>query len=181
MAIRYRAHLPATEQLSALPSPLRATYRNAESRYLGATRGMVRDKNDRAMDSKARHFASWLAASGFDDVSIADLREPQVIPTLVSYLHHVAFEQGSIKQQTALAPGTLTGYLNSAAEWLRIALLLPARLDVRGKRHRMLQDIVDQARVWQKPRAKREPYTQEMFQTLAQQTSDRELESTLNQ
>ena len=71
VASRYRGHTVKAAQLSALPSPIRAAYNAAEDRFLGSSRGMVRDKNDRAMDSKARHFASWLAANGHDDISLS--------------------------------------------------------------------------------------------------------------
>ena len=128
---------------------------------------MVRDKNDKAMDSKARHFVGWLERSGHDDVSLANMEEGQVIPTLVAYLHHIAFQQGSLKKLTTISPASLISYLNAAVEWLRSELGLTAQTaSPSGARNKMIQDIIDQARNWQKPIEKREPYTTRMLRKL---------------
>jgi hypothetical protein len=164
MGARYRTHLAGPERLSALPSPLRATYRAAERRYLGKTRGLVRDKNDRTLDNRAHHFAKWLANVGYDDVSILDLGEPQALPTVVSYLHHVAYEQGSQKSKTGLASGTLMGYVNSAKAWLQTKLSL-ACSDI-NQNQGMIADVLHEATKWRKPKPKREPYTYKMFEQL---------------
>ena len=169
VACRYRGHIVKADQLSALPSPIRAAYNAAEGRFLGSSRGLVRDKNDRAVDSKARHFATWLATSGYDDLSLANMEEGHVIPTVVAYLHHLAYQQGSMKKQASLSPASLVGYLNAALEWIRSELGLQAIIiNSAGARHKMIQDILDQARNWQKPKAKREPYTAHMICCLSE-------------
>ena len=96
------------------------------------------------------------------------MEESHVVPTLVAYLHHLAYQKGSMKKQQKLSPASLTGYLNAALEWLRSELGLKANIDsVSGARPKMIQDILDQARNWQKPKEKREPYTALMFQVLS--------------
>ena len=116
------------------------------------------------MDNRADHFAQWLAAVGYDDISIQELGEGQALPTIVAYLHHVAYEQGSMKTKAGLAPGSLVGYINSATAWLQTKLGLVCS-DVTTK-HSMIADVLLEAHKWRKPKPKREPYTYKMFQTL---------------
>ena len=111
-----------------------------------------------------------MALSGHNDVSIDHIEEHEVIPTLVAYLHNLAYKGGSIKKQASLSPATLMGYLNAAIEWLRIVLGLEAKVHgPGGARNKMIQDIIDQSRTWQKPKAKREPYSLPMFEALRNQ------------
>lgn len=97
------------------------------------------------------------------------MEEDHVAPTVVAYLHHLAFQRGSMKKQASLSPASLTGYLNAALDWLRSELGLKAEIiNSAGTRHKMIQDIIDQARNWQKPKAKREPYTALMLSCLSE-------------
>ena len=100
------------------------------------------------------------------------MEEKEVIPTIVAYMHHLAFQKGSIKQQQKIGPATLVGYLNAALEWLRSELGLRADISSKSRpRPKMIQDILDQARNWQKPTEKREPYTARMFDHLSEKVS----------
>jgi len=105
-----------------------------------------------------------LADVGYDDISILDLGEPQALPTVVSYLHYVAYEQGSKKNKEGLASGTLMGYVNSAKAWLQHKLSLSCS-DIHQNQG-MIADVLHEAKKWRKPKPKREPYTYKMFETL---------------
>jgi hypothetical protein len=98
------------------------------------------------------------------------LREEHILPLLVSYLYHIDYNSGSLKKKKDLMAATLKGYLLAATMWIRVFLHLQVNIrDESGKLNPMLDDIIAQRRAWQHPKAKCEPYTQEMFYTLATQ------------
>ena len=86
------------------------------------------------------------------------------MPTVIAYLNYITYEKGSMKKKEALAPGTITGYMNSAMNWLKTALGLQCQ-EVHS-RQGMIADLLLEASKWRAPKPKREPYTYEMFVTL---------------
>jgi hypothetical protein len=164
LAVRYRAGFITGKVVSSLPSPVRAAYCAAEAAYRGRDRGLVRSKNDRAMDHRANHFVKWLARMRFDYNTLQSLQEDHVMPLLISYLHYIAYEKGGLNKRTDLMAATLSGYLKAAVLWFKGYLHLTADIYLSpGVIHPMISDILAQRRAWQRPKKKREPYTYEMF------------------
>jgi hypothetical protein len=65
--------------------------------------------------------------------------------------------------------GTLRHYLRAASDWFRVILDLsvPVCHPASGRILPEFEDVIGRVRRWQKPRARREPYSQEMFSALA--------------
>ena len=125
---------------------------------------MVRDANDRYMDNRAKHFAEWLARVTYDDVSLDWLTKDTARPTLIGYLDHVVFEEGSIEGKPDLAASTIAGYLNAAIFWLRTNLKLDCT-DCTTENCGYGKQVLSQASKWRVPKPKRLPYTYAMFET----------------
>jgi hypothetical protein len=64
LGLRYHAMLPATD-LSHLPSAARAIIDHSRNSFVTADRGHVRRRKDATLESRARHFASWLETAEF--------------------------------------------------------------------------------------------------------------------
>jgi hypothetical protein len=64
LGLRYHAMLPAGN-LSNLPSAARTLINDSCDTFVTAGRGQVRRRNNGTLESRARHFASWLKAAGF--------------------------------------------------------------------------------------------------------------------
>ena len=74
-----------------------------------------------------------------------------------------------MKKKRDLAPGTITGYMNSACNWLKAALGLKCH-EINTKQG-MIADLLLEASKWRRPKPKREPYTYAMFETLQARVS----------
>jgi hypothetical protein len=99
VALRYRAAFASSQVLSSLPSPARAAYSSAAVAYGRRDRGLVGEKNEKALDSKAKHFGRWLVGMRFNDVTIRAIKEHHVTPLIVAYIHHVAYQQGGLQKR----------------------------------------------------------------------------------
>jgi hypothetical protein len=122
------------------------------------------------VDNKAKHFHSWLLVTGFTSSNLSKLREEHTLPLLASYLHHIAYDAGGISKQSDLMSSSLRTYLHAAQLWLQSNLHLTASIsDAAGKVHPLLSDILSQRKAWERPKSKREPFTPELFDTLASQ------------
>ena len=170
MGIRYAAAFAKPADLSALPSPARASYGRAAFAFQQRDRGMVCAKSDKALDNKANHFARWLVKVRFNYTTLRALKERHIMPLLVAYLHHIAYEKGGLTSKKDLMATSLRQYLTAACTWIKATLHRPAEIyDSDGKLHPMIADILDERKKWERPKKKREPYTHVMFQILAHQ------------
>jgi hypothetical protein len=97
MGIHYRAALPSADVVSSLPSPLRTAFGHAALDYKQRDRGMVRAKNNQAVDSRAKNFANWMARMRLHDNTVFKLKQDQDLPLLVAYLFNVAYNKGGLK------------------------------------------------------------------------------------
>jgi hypothetical protein len=73
---------PATA-MPDLPSAARAAIQLGRANFLRTDRGYVRESNDTSIDSRFRHFASWLDAIGFDKQSAQQINNDLAIDLMV--------------------------------------------------------------------------------------------------
>ena len=111
-----------------------------------------------------------MATVTYDDLSLDWLTEATVRYTLIGYIDHVVFEEGSIQGKPDLAATTIAGYINAAVFWLRANLKLECT-NCTPTSFGYGQQVISQASKWRVPKPKRLPYTYAMFATLHSRVS----------
>ncbi len=159
-----------------LPSPARAAIKFGRANFLGADRGHVRESNDTPIDSRLRHFAGWLDAVGFDQQSAQRISSDLAIDLIGAYITEVKF--GKSLPSTSKGPlgeQSLRNYIIAAAQCLDLLMTAPCIIiDPKTANqkhvhlHPYLREIISQRKAWSVPRPKKEPFTIDMFRSLAE-------------
>jgi hypothetical protein len=171
MGTRYFAALPA-DDMSNLPTPVRAAIHSSISNFLTQDRGHVQQGNNGTADSRFVFFARWLDKMQFTQQSAAALNHGQTIKLLGTYLHHLC-NGATLHQWKTIINQTLRGYIGAAAnvftiltgrrclayDWATLHQRPPAF-------HPFLREQLTQRANWRKPRNRIEPFTAAMFDIL---------------
>jgi len=171
MGLRYRSALPAGD-VSTLPSALQDACRIGYSDFKGRDRGSMRAGNDQTFDTRADHFENWLLEKQCPLDRLKGVSPDDVVALIGTYVRYVNLGD-SIKGKENLSEKTLVGYMNSVATLYKEATGLVVPLyepTMPGKKPTLvpyLRDILQQRTAWKEPKQKREPYTYEMFSSLA--------------
>jgi hypothetical protein len=173
VGIRYGPVFSA-DTTADMPSPARALVLSSIQHFQRTDRGVVRNSNDKTMDTRAASFRDWLiSAGGYSDVcQLAQLTPAGAIALLGAFLDHVAVTPYNSKGNLRMS-NTLSHYLQAAYRFLRpyvsghFTIYEPDTQP--PKIVPFLADRIAQRRKWQKPREKREPYTYAMLETFYRQ------------
>jgi hypothetical protein len=154
LGLRYHAMLPAGN-VSNLPSAARALINDSRDTFVTADRGQVRRRNDGTLESRARHFTSWLKAAGFTVHNFRLVTIATFPSILAAYLTAVAAGDNCLKL-TNLGPAALRGYVTAASDTITLgtpcSYLDPATLSSkRPKILPMLGEIIRQRSAWKEP------------------------------
>lgn len=175
MGVRY-GQLHRATGLANLPAAAQTVINNSICLFQQTERGLVREGNDKTLDYRTARFRDWLiSACGFTFLHELESIQHQQIPLLLgAFLDHVAFLPYDKKGSTP-SSNTISHYLHAAAAFLRALIPAPFSIyDDSGQSrqlHPILRDRLSQAKKWQRPMRKREPFTYSMLQTLFQQVT----------
>jgi hypothetical protein len=171
LGLRYHAMLPAGN-LSNLPSAARALIHDSRDTFVTADRGQVRRSNDGTLESRTRHFTSWLEAAGFTVHNFGLVTVATFPSILAAYLTTVAAGDNCLKL-TTLGSAALRGYVTAASDTITLlrgttcSYLDPATLSSkRPKILPMLGEIICQRSAWKEPLPRKEPFTIAMIDAL---------------
>jgi len=99
------------------------------SRRAGANRGLVRQRNDDTMDSRATAFRTWLfSAAGYTDFSLLNMQEAEATYVLGAYVDHLACTRKNTATNRPIMAKTLVQHLTASAQFLRLATQLPVAI-----------------------------------------------------
>ena len=168
--------LPQPHAVANMPSPARAIVLAGGRLHAGTDRGMVRNSNDKTQDNRLASFRDWLCANGYPNLCCVQSVKRQVGIWLIgSYIDHLGDTPYNAKGDMRKS-ATLNHHKNAAASFLSNVLFDPFSIYtiVGGKEmeDRYISSRIETYKKWDTKRAKREPYTIEMFQTFRQQVQD---------
>jgi hypothetical protein len=162
--------MPQPHELEGMPAAARALVLADSSVFIGTDRGMVRNGNDKSMDTRVAHFRDWLiSAPGYQYVCCAQSITPkQAIRLIGSYLDHLAKtpynNKGALRKSD-----TLSKYVSAAAFFLERTMLTPFMLTRLHGGKSVVDPVIAQRiahyKKWDTKKPKREPYTLAMFTT----------------
>jgi hypothetical protein len=172
LGLRYHAMRPAGN-LSNLPSAARTLINDSRDTFVTADRGQVRRRNDGILESRARHFASWLEAAGFAVHNFGLVTVGNFPSIRAAYLTAVAAGDNCL-QLTALGPSAaLRGYVAAASDAITLlqgtacSYLNPATVSSkRPKILPMIGEIICQRSAWKEPLPRKETFTAAMIDAL---------------
>jgi hypothetical protein len=155
---RYLTMLPAAD-LSDLPSPAQAAVQFGRAHYLGSDRGHVRASNDLSINTQVRHFASWLAAVGFNQQSAGHISNALAIDLIAAYITEVKMGHSLPSKSTGpLGKQSLRNYILASAQCLTLiagkpcVIIDPKTAHERQVHiHPYLREIISQRKAWSKP------------------------------
>jgi hypothetical protein len=158
--------------MSNLPPAAQAAIHASKHDFITADRGHIRRGNDGSYDSRSQFFAGWLVCQGFNQQSAATLTDSQILKVTGTYLY--AFRYGdTLLHAHTLVDQTLRRYIESAANFFTllkhrqgIAHDLTTLHQVRPALHPYFCEQLPQQANWKKPKAKIEPFTSPMFESL---------------
>lgn len=141
---------------------------------------MVRNSNDKTQDNRLASFRDWLCANGYPNLCcVQSVKRQEGIWLIGSYIDHLGDTPYNAKGDMRKS-ATLNHHKNAAASFLSNVLFDPFSIYtiVGGKEveDRYISSRIETYKKWDTKRAKREPYTIEMFQTFRQQVQDQELQ-----
>jgi len=174
VGLRYQSALP-TQDLSGLPSPLRASIIDSYDHFCSKDRGGIRAGNDKTIDSRADDFVNWLRRKGVKFELLAGYSSGQQIALAGAYIREVNLGLAGCQNKSNVAEKTLNGYLKSISTWWRqyTGQHMPLYQQLPNKKEPQLdpflEDIIAQRRAWKEPKQKREPFTDVMFLALAKE------------
>ena len=176
MGLCYQAFEPHPSELQTLPGPAQALIASSQRDHRERDRGNTRAHNDRTVDSRGQHFRRWLVErAGFTDKSqLRSITQTQAISLLSAYLHHVIVHNYTIHPGDTLMAKTLRGYVHAAFLYLNsqsVHALNMHNPHCPDQLHPSINDPIAHRSKWQRPKEKREPYTELMFLVLHQQVT----------
>jgi hypothetical protein len=128
-----------------------------------------------SIDSRFRHFASWLDAVGFDKQSAQRINNDLAIDLIGAYITVV--KHGNRLASTSKGPlgeQSLRNYVIAASQCLDLLMTEPCVIidpktanQKQVHLHPYLREIIAQRKAWSVPRPKKEPFTIDMFRCLA--------------
>jgi len=172
VGIRY-ATIPPSSSSTNMPSPARRLVLACLSNQQRTDRGLVRNKNDRTMDSQASAFRSWLfTTAGYSDITLPGMTEPDALAVLATYLDFKARTALNPQTSDPIQAKTLNNHLQAAAAYLRLVTSLSVSImssssSSNPRLTSFFADILRSRAKWAAPHPKRLPYTHAMFQALA--------------
>ena len=109
-----------------LPSAARAAIEFGRANFLGTDRGHVRGSNDSSIDSRFRHFASWLDAVGFDQQSARRISSDLAVELIGAYITEVKLSNSlPSTSKGPLGEQSLRNYVIAASQCLELLMLEP--------------------------------------------------------
>ena len=179
MGSRY-GQLSSAASLADTPSPARAIVHHSIDLFSQTDRGLVRNHNDKTMDSRTAYFRDWLSQTcRYRNVCCAQrITTPQAIGLLAAYTDHIRdtpySATGALRQAN-----TVQHFLKTAIHFL--VAISDHSIDVYDRSGTtpalppILKDKIQQLRKWQTIKPKREAYTFEMLDTLHDQVKVRRI------
>jgi hypothetical protein len=171
VGLRYSAKLPAGD-LQGLPSALRAAILNGRADFVTKPRGRVRDSNDRGHESRASHFAAWLARHGTGKQHLLAASDDDLLLILGHYAQ-ASLRGDNLSGAKSNLGQTIRNYVTSATDWIRLAIgrpfsvLDPDTLMYKTPTlHPYLKEILAQRYAWEKPKPRKEPWTGSILESL---------------
>ncbi len=172
MGIHYQT-APRSVSLQALPRAMRAAVQAAWVHSQHRDRGNVHRKNDRTVNSRATHFASWLGTVSYDDQTVRMIRPSKASMLLEGYLHAIMMDKEAClhSNKSTLQGSTLLLYLKATALWFHteLGLTIPIVCPTSQNILPPFCDPIAQAFQWGSPQDKWEPYTHQMLCTFHHQ------------
>jgi len=162
--------------LQALPSEARAAVSAAWLHSQQWDQGNVHCKNDRTINSRAMHFASWLGQVSYNNRTVRLISPTKASMLLEGYLHVLATEASLClcSPKPMLQGATLLLYLKAVALWLHMELGVTIHIVCPQTQNIFppFRNPITQAFKWGSLQAKREPYMHQMLHTFYTQAHD---------
>jgi hypothetical protein len=155
MGIRYGLDIHSSK-LENMPHPARVAIHNSIRIFSGTDRGLVRNSNDRTMDTRAACFRDWLCSSGgYRNVAqLSSLNNIQAVALLGAYIDHIATTPYNRQGALPMA-NTLNHYLTAATRFLAhyspTVNVYPSITGGPARLHPALAARIELRRKWQKP------------------------------